>query len=107
MSSVVNKIFRTHGYPPIVRASNSNKTLFQHLNLLKDNGVGSKVTITKWLDKGFNESYYLVTKVNLRTDLQHGKAWGIKYWQGRPETGKVQEIRGGLKFNWKPWPVRS
>ncbi|KAJ8663922.1 hypothetical protein O0I10_000197 [Lichtheimia ornata] len=79
------------------------KNLYQVLSVLPEYGVGSRVASTKVLNNpGLKDSYYEVTKVNLKPGLNHGRVWGVHVLKGRTmENGKPVEIRGGLKYNWK------
>ncbi|KAI9313055.1 hypothetical protein BX666DRAFT_1880437 [Dichotomocladium elegans] len=83
--------------------SQGNKNLYQVLSVLPDHGVGSRVVPTKFLNNpSLNDSYYEITKVNLKPGLSHGRAWGVKVVKGRTmEHGKPVEIRNGLKYKWK------
>ena len=73
--------------------------------------------------KGISDSYWLVTRAQLKCEGQHGKAWGKLVWKGAthplallvyPVTwsyilflaGKTvspreERIPGGLKYTWK------
>jgi hypothetical protein len=45
-------------------------------------GVGMQVSQTRWGQKGIADSYWLVTRTKLKSEGQHGKAWGKLYWKG-------------------------
>ena len=97
-------------------------TLYRTLSRLPKDGVGARVTQRRWAAKGIEGSYWEVTRMKLKPDAQHGKAWGKLVWKGSfpisPVTiaspltvsfsfvGKVvtereERIRGGLKYNWR------
>ncbi|KAI8371429.1 uncharacterized protein BYT42DRAFT_616520 [Radiomyces spectabilis] len=83
--------------------SKGGKNLFQLLSGLPSNGVGSRVAPNKFVNNpALQNSYYEVTKVNLKEGNNHGRAWGVQILKGRTiDNGKPMEIRGGLKFKWK------
>lgn len=97
--------------PPTLRSSihSSTKSLYQHLSSLPSDGVGTKVRQKRWRTKGLNipasqpitgpisvtpsesesvaekqtsYSYWKVTRVSLKEDGKHGKAWGKLIWRG-------------------------
>ncbi|KAI8088909.1 uncharacterized protein BX664DRAFT_385492 [Halteromyces radiatus] len=85
--------------------SRSGKNLYQVLSSLPNQGVGSRVAPTKYINNpSLKDSYYEVTKVNLKPGTTHGRAWGVQVLKGRTiQDGKPIEIRGGLKLKWKEY----
>lgn len=71
-------------------------TLFGCINGLRYLGLGSKVTRSIYK---FPETYYVVTKVKLSTDQEHGKAWGVMVWRGIRKN-KVERIGAAGKEEW-------
>lgn len=72
-------------------------SLFRVVNGLRYFGVGSKVTRSIYK---FPESYWIVTRVNLSKDQNHGDAWGRMVWRGRLKL-KEEKIGAPLKDEWK------
>ncbi|ORZ14469.1 hypothetical protein BCR42DRAFT_416980 [Absidia repens] len=85
--------------------SKTTKTLYQVLGSLPNQGVGARVAPTKYINNPtLKDSYYEVTKVNLKEGTTHGRAWGVQVLKGRTlQDGKPTEIRGGLKLKWKEY----
>ncbi|GJJ07664.1 hypothetical protein Clacol_010564 [Clathrus columnatus] len=88
-------------------ARKGHQSLFETLSSLPNDGLGSFVAQTQWAKQGNPNSYWQVTKVKLKHEGQHGKAWGRLYWRGKlAETikGRTPErerlIPGGLKHGW-------
>jgi hypothetical protein len=66
-------------------ASTKGKSLQTLINGLRYFGVGSKVTRNIYK---FPDTYFVVTRVNLSKDQNHGGVYGRKVWRGRAmETG--------------------
>lgn len=111
--------------PPTLdtRAANLYKVLGRHPN----DGVGLRVSQTRWGERGISNSYWLVTRSKLKCEGQHGKAWGKLHWKGgfRPSklevplwkcatltrllSGKLvtkgdERIPGSLKYKWRTGP---
>ncbi|KAJ2492951.1 hypothetical protein IWW37_000955 [Coemansia sp. RSA 2050] len=96
--------------PATVRFANKPKTLYELLNVQRMNGYKFKAMPEHWYQKGFNECWYEVHKVKYKLykdQPTHGKAWGILYWNGKAVDDKPKEIRGGLKFSWRPYESPS
>ncbi|KAI8914921.1 hypothetical protein DFJ77DRAFT_430848 [Powellomyces hirtus] len=62
-------------------------------------GVGLRVIPTVWHMKGWSDSFYTVTNIQLDGDMAHGKVFGKLTWRGREEP-KITEIRKISKYNW-------
>ncbi|KAI8990882.1 hypothetical protein BDF20DRAFT_908719 [Mycotypha africana] len=86
-------------------AAKSGKNLYQLLSSLPNAGVGARVAPNKFFNNhSLKNSYYEVTKVNLKQEGNHGRAWGVQVMKGHTMyDGKPVEIRGGLKLKWKPY----
>ena len=71
-------------------------------------GVGVKVSKTKWHDDSF---WHILDVRPKRKSFvsQSGDAperlvagiYGVKYWNGQPDTGRVMRIRGQMKQIWR------
>ncbi|SAM09271.1 hypothetical protein [Absidia glauca] len=85
--------------------SKASNNLYQVLGSLPQNGVGARVAPSKYINNPtLKDSYYEVTKVNLKEGTTHGRAWGVQILKGRTlQDGKPVEIRGGLKLKWKEY----
>lgn len=78
-----------------------SKTLYEHLASLPASGVGMRVRQRRWAAKGLDVAqgqplagptkeqkqqdhlcYWQVTRVRLKLDGTHGKAWGKFVWRG-------------------------
>lgn len=95
--------------PPVLRPSlGRNKSLYDHLSHLPNDGVGTKVRQVKWAARGLDVPYgeelggpiapserkdrghlcyWEITRVKLRlieNGKIHGKAWGRFVWRGEP-----------------------
>src|ERR1700754_1872890 len=55
------------------------------LSRLPNDGVGSCVRRESWKQKGFLDSWWEVTRVKLKNEGQHGRAWGRLWWRGECE----------------------
>ncbi|KAI8997697.1 hypothetical protein BDB01DRAFT_902038 [Pilobolus umbonatus] len=79
------------------------RSLYQLLRTLPNQGVGIKVIPNKFIkNPTLKNSYYEVTKVNLKEEGKNGRAWGVEVLKGHTMMdGKPMEIRGGLKYKWK------
>lgn len=72
------------------------KNLFKCLNGLRYFGVGSRVTRNIYK---FPDTYFIVTKVKLTPDQNHGRAWGVMVWRGiRKE--REERMPAPLKNQW-------
>ena len=69
----------------------------QIVNGLRYFGAGCKVTREIYKKP---DTYWVISKVKLSKDQNHGKAFGQLVWNGRP-TGKVRKIGSPLKKQWK------
>mmetsp|Transcript_10539 Transcript_10539/g.17176 ORF Transcript_10539/g.17176 Transcript_10539/m.17176 type:complete len:107 (-) Transcript_10539:166-486(-) len=74
-----------------------SKSLFKIVNGLRYFGVGAKVKRDIFK---FPETYWVVTKVNLSKDQNHGKIHGRLVWRGLPKP-KDEEISTALKRQWQ------
>ncbi|KAG2206216.1 hypothetical protein INT46_006384 [Mucor plumbeus] len=81
------------------------KSLFQLLRTLPNEGVGSRIVPNKFVNNPtLKNSYYEVTKVNLKEEGKNGRAWGVQVMKGHTMLdGKPVEIKGGLKYKWTPF----
>jgi hypothetical protein len=59
------------------------RTLYQTLSRLPRDGVGAHVFQTRWQSKGIEGCYWEVTRVKLKNEGNHGKAWGKLIWRGK------------------------
>ncbi|KAJ1725781.1 hypothetical protein LPJ53_000042 [Coemansia erecta] len=106
MSKLAAEILRKGPIPPTISFVNKPKTLYELLNVQRFNAYKFKVTTEHWYQKGFEDCYYEVHKVKYKqykNEPTHGKAWGVLYWNGKPVYNTPKEIRGGLKFSWRPY----
>lgn len=111
----------------------SQKNLYQVLGGLPRDGVGSLVSQSRWASKGIQGCFYYITRVKLKTASNHGKAWGILFWNGKDficflasswatiinaslvkgkplgERKAIEEtkIPGSLKYAWKHVPYNE
>ncbi|KAG8931345.1 hypothetical protein FRC03_002397 [Tulasnella sp. 419] len=76
-------------------------TLYDVLSVLPKDGIGARVTQSRWEAKGIKDSYYEVTQVRLKDEGRHGKVWGRLIWKGQPIKERDERIRKGLKYSWK------
>ncbi|KIM83821.1 hypothetical protein PILCRDRAFT_414825 [Piloderma croceum F 1598] len=90
--------------PPSLDTRTGN--LYQVLSRYPQDGVGIRVSQTRWGQKGISNSYWLVTRTKLKLEGQHGKAWGKLYWKGVPTSTRDQRIPGSLKYAWSTGPSR-
>ena len=67
------------------------KNLFEMASNHSTQGVGLKFYRKTWP----SNSYYIITKIKFE-DIRHGRAWGIKTWNGVTSTTE-EEIRSPLK----------
>ena len=58
-------------------------SLYQILSRQPKDGVGQRVHQLRWGTKGFENCYWIVTKVVLKNQGKHGKAWGKLVWRGK------------------------
>ncbi|KAI7862788.1 hypothetical protein BDF14DRAFT_1745871 [Spinellus fusiger] len=98
--NVVCRLFSTQAESTATKKGGKN--LYQVLGSLANQGVGLRVAPNKFLhNPGLYNSYYEVTKVQLKAGTTHGRAWGVQVLKGRTMAdGKPVEIRGGLKWKW-------
>ena len=73
-----------------------NGSLFSCISGLRYLGLGSRVTRSIFK---FPDTYYVVTKVTLSKDQEHGRVWGVLVWRGIRHT-KVERIGAPLKKEW-------
>ena len=95
-------------------------TLYQTLSRLRNDGVGALVAQRRWDAKNIHGCYWKVTRVKLKDEGKHGRAWGRLVWRGWLKIslfrknfnvnlvllGEIvstrdEQIRGGLKYLWK------
>lgn len=76
------------------------KTLFDVLHFLPNFGVGQHIRKKKW--HGF--ASIQLTNVKIGPDGRHGKAYGIKYWNGVPLNERPKRIFGVHKYIWRYVP---
>jgi small subunit ribosomal protein S34 len=105
---------------PVLRPITGN--LYQILSRTPTNanGVGTEVHQLRWSDKLISDSYWIVTRSNLKNGGNHGKAWGHLYWKGLLDltpwlltqshmsyilgvlvSPHEERIPGALKYAWK------
>ena len=70
----------THQHTQVTMASTKGKSLQTLINGLRYFGVGSKVTRNIYK---FPDTYFVITRVNLSKDQNHGGVYGRKVWRGR------------------------
>mmetsp|Transcript_6055 Transcript_6055/g.9148 ORF Transcript_6055/g.9148 Transcript_6055/m.9148 type:complete len:132 (-) Transcript_6055:41-436(-) len=71
--------------------------LFKVVNGMRYYGMGCKVTRDIY---HFPETYWILRRVVLSKDQDHGKAWGRLVWRGRPQSHD-QRIHSARKHQWK------
>ena len=71
-------------------------SLFKIINGMRYFGVGTKVTRSIYK---FPETYWLITRVVLSRDQDHGKVFGRLVWRGRAKETETK-IAGPLKKEW-------
>ena len=76
--------------------SGHGTSLFRLVHGLRYFGVGSKVTRSIYKKP---ETYWVVTRVKLSKDQNHGKVFGRLVWNGRPKD-REQRINTALKKQW-------
>ena len=93
------------------------RNLYETLSRLPADGVGSRVYQTRWTAKGIGGCFWEVSRVSLKKEGTHGKAWGRLVWRGemrfefvhlvnahelagKPINEKEEKIRGSLKYLW-------
>ncbi|KAJ2887959.1 hypothetical protein GGI21_006790, partial [Coemansia aciculifera] len=107
MSKIAKDLLTKSGVVvPTVQFAAKPKTLYELLNVQRLNGYKFKAQPEHWYQKGFNECWYEVHRVKYKLykdQPTHGKAWGILYWNGEAVDKQPKEIRGGLKFSWRPY----
>lgn len=69
-------------------------TLYQTLSRLRNDGVGALVAQRRWDAKKIFGCYWKVTRVKLKDEGRHGRAWGRLIWKGQPKTSLFHK-----KFN--------
>lgn len=74
-----------------------NQSLFSIVHGLRYFGVGSRVT--RGIYK-FPETYWVITRVKLSKDQNHGKVYGRLVWRGRSKD-KDERITSALKKEWE------
>lgn len=72
------------------------QTLFRIINGLRYFGVGCKLTRCTYQNP---DTYWIITRVLLSKDQNHGKAWGRLVWNGRAKP-RVQKIGPANKKQW-------
>jgi len=74
------------------------------LSRLPRDGVGSCVRRETWAQKGFNDSWWEITRVKLKNEGRDGRAWGRLWWRGKLVTNTANKtdepIDGGVRHNW-------
>lgn len=77
-------------------APKQSVSLAKCINGLRYRGVGAKITRDIF---HFPDSYWIVTKVKLSTDGDHGKAYGTMVWRGIRKNN-IEKIGGYNKKQW-------
>lgn len=72
-------------------------SLYGLINGLRHCGVGAKVTRSIYK---FPETYWLITRVQLSKDQNHGKVFGKMVWRGRQKELE-ERIGSTLKKEWQ------
>ncbi|KAL1923565.1 uncharacterized protein VTP21DRAFT_8545 [Calcarisporiella thermophila] len=103
MTTIAREILAKTGTAlPIIKAAYKPKNLYELLNTHKDFGVGQRVVLQKWINKGFQDCYYEITKIKLKEDLRHGRAWGVMVWKGRTlDEGKPKKLMQTARRQWR------
>mmetsp|Transcript_10003 Transcript_10003/g.15109 ORF Transcript_10003/g.15109 Transcript_10003/m.15109 type:complete len:127 (-) Transcript_10003:41-421(-) len=73
------------------------KSLFKVVNGMRYFGMGCKVTRDIY---HFPETYWILRRVELSKDQDHGKVWGRLVWRGRPQP-RDRRIHSARKHEWK------
>jgi hypothetical protein len=71
--------------------------LFSLINGLRHFGKGAKVTRDIFK---FPETYYIITKVKLSKDQDHGDIWGKMVWRGIRKTEQPKKLASVFKKQW-------
>ena len=74
-------------------------TLYRTLSRLRNDGVGALVAQRRWDAKNIPGSYWKVTRVKLKDEGKHGRAWGRLIWRGQPKTSlfhKKLSVNSGI-----------
>jgi hypothetical protein len=74
----------------------SSKSLYNIVNGLRYFGVGSKVTRNIYK---FPDTYWVITRVKLSKDQEHGNVYGRLVWRGRAQE-RDTKINTALKRQW-------
>ncbi|THH11286.1 hypothetical protein EW145_g763 [Phellinidium pouzarii] len=80
--------------------ANKPRNLYSTLSRLPEDGIGARVFQTRWQSKGIEGCFWEVSRVRLKCEGTHGKAWGKLVWRGKLVSEKEERIRGGLKYKW-------
>ena len=62
--------------------ANKPRNLYETLSRLPKDGVGARVHQTRWTSKLIDGCFWEVTRVKLKCEGSHGKAWGKLVWRG-------------------------
>ena len=96
---------RVAGPQPSTSSTKRQKSLYDHLSALPNNGIGTRVRQTRWVQRGVDTlpsnsipdasqtnkqdghlCYWEVTRARIRSahsdGKPHGQAWGRMYWRG-------------------------
>lgn len=80
--------------------------LFSLLSSMRMFGVGRLFTRKSWLEDHKEPSYWQITKVKVdytAENMDHGKAWGILTYKGKPES-EVKELDKVMYHDWRLIP---
>uniref|UniRef100_A0A1A7XHH9 Mitochondrial ribosomal protein S34 n=1 Tax=Iconisemion striatum TaxID=60296 RepID=A0A1A7XHH9_9TELE len=69
-------------------------------------GVGRTFTRKSWLEEHSEPSYWQITKVKVdytAENMDHGKAWGILTYKGKPES-EIKEVDKVMYHDWRLIP---
>ncbi|XP_017283621.1 28S ribosomal protein S34, mitochondrial [Kryptolebias marmoratus] len=80
--------------------------LFSLLAGLRLFGIGRMFTRKSWLEDHTEPSYWQITKVKVdytAENMDHGKAWGILTYKGKPES-EVKEVDKVMYHDWRLIP---
>lgn len=57
-------------------------TLYETISRLPRDGLGSRVRQRRWDTKGFDDTYWEITRVRLKNEGKNGRVWGKLFWKG-------------------------
>ncbi|KAJ3021531.1 hypothetical protein HKX48_008293 [Thoreauomyces humboldtii] len=96
MATIIRELWGAH--PAFLKTAN-RRNLIELIAHTPQHGKGLRVVPTIWHLKGWTDSFYTITDVQLQGDLAHGKVFGKLTWKG-DAAQKPEEIRSIHKHNW-------